>query len=92
MENQVDEALAHEGFDRLLKVVQDTAKERALMMQGQTMEALVEEMNAQDDTLVTGRLSNNMIVHFPGDASMIGQLVMVKLVECKGFYYLGERV
>jgi tRNA-2-methylthio-N6-dimethylallyladenosine synthase len=49
----------------------------------------VEEVNGQDETLVTGRLSNNAVVHFLGDSSLIGQMVNVKLVESKGFYYMG---
>ena len=52
----------------------------------------MEEMNEQDNTLVTGRLSNNTIVHFPGDEALIGRIVDVHLKECRGFYYLGERV
>lgn len=52
----------------------------------------MEEINRQDPHLVTGRLSNNSIVHIPGDETMIGKLVQVRLTECKGFYYLGEVV
>lgn len=89
MENQVSEAVVKEGFDRLLKTVQDTARERAGRLLGQEAEALVEEMNEQDASYVTGRLSNNMIVHFKGDASLLGKIVTVKLEECKGFYYIG---
>lgn len=90
MENQVPEALTKEGFDRLLKVVQDTARERVMRLEGQTLEALVEEINEQDESLLTGRLSNNTIVHFKGDKSLIGKIVPVYLKECHGFYYLGE--
>lgn len=92
MENQVPEEVVREGFDKLLKVVQDTAKERAARLQGSVMEALVEEVNEQDASLMTGRLSNNMLVHFPADQSLIGQLVMVSLDECHGFYYTGHIV
>ncbi len=92
MENQVSEELVKENFDKLLSVVQQTAKKRALTMQGKIMEALVEEINEQDSSLVTGRLSNNMLVHFPGDASYIGRLMMVSLDECHGFYYTGHVV
>ena len=63
-----------------------------LLLQGQTLTALVEEVNEQDASLVTGRLSNNTIVHFPGSADLIGQIVPVKLEECHGFYYTGHRV
>ena len=52
----------------------------------------MEEMNSHDERLVTGRLSNNLLVHFEGDASLIGKIVKVKLTECKGFYYIGEMV
>ena len=79
-----------EGFDRLLKTVQDTAREQVQRFLGQTMDALVEEVNDQDSSLVTGRLSNNTIVHFKGDPSLVGKIVPVYLKECHGFYYLGE--
>lgn len=92
MENQVPEEEVKKGFDKLLKVVQETARERVQRLEGQTHSALVEELNEQDATLVTGRLSNNTIVHFPGDVSLIGKIVDVKLTECHGFYYVGERV
>lgn len=92
MEDQVPEAVVKEGFDKLLKVVQDTARERAALLQGKVLEALVEEVNDQDASLVTGRLSNNMLVHFPADASMIGKIVKVSLDTCHGFYYTGHIV
>lgn len=88
---QVDEALVKEGFDRVLSVVQETARQQVKLLEGRTMDALVEEINEQDSSLVTGRLSNNTLVHFPADPSLIGQIVPVRLKEYRGFYYLGER-
>ena len=90
MENQVPEEQVKKDFDRLLKVVQDTARERVARLEGQTLDALVEEVNEQDASLLTGRLSNNTIVHFKGDPGLIGKIVPVYLKECHGFYYLGE--
>lgn len=92
MEDQVPEEVVKEGFDRLLSVVQETAKKRAALLQGKIMEALVEEKNEQDATLMTGRLSNNILVHFKGDETLLGRLVKVKLEECHGFYYIGTIV
>ena len=92
MENQVPEEVVKEGFDRVLKTVQDTARERVALLTGKTMEALVEEVNEQDESLVTARLSNNTIVHFKGDKELIGKIVTVYLKECHGFYFLGELV
>ncbi len=92
MDNQVPEETAKAGFNKLLRVVQDTAKERAARLQGCVMEALVEEVNEQDPALMTGRLSNNMLVHFPARQSQMGQFVKVSLDECHGFYYTGHIV
>ena len=89
MENQVPEAEVKENFDRLLRVVQETARERVQIYAGQTMDVLVEDVNEHDASYVTGRLSNNTLVHFEGDASLIGKIVPVTLTECKGFYYMG---
>jgi len=90
MENQVDPEQVSLQFDRVLKTVQETARKRALIWKDMEALVLVEEINEQDSSLVTGRMSNNMLVHFPGSTDLIGEIVKVKLLECKGFYYLGE--
>ena len=92
MENQCDPKEVKEHFDMLLKEVQAISTKKAMALTGTVQEVLAEEENEQDKRLITGRLSNNSIVHFPGDCSMIGNLYQVRLTECKGFYYLGEIV
>ena len=90
MENQVPEEVIKDRFDRLLSLVQEIGREMSSRLQGKTLPVLVEHVNEQDDALVTGRLENNLVVHFPGDSSMIGKTVDVYLKECHGFYYIGE--
>ncbi len=92
MEDQIPEEEVKERFDRLLKLVQETARGQVAKYQGSVMEALIEEVNANDDTMVTGRLSNNTLVHLPGNASMVGKVVQVSLDECHGFYYMGHPI
>ena len=92
MEDQVPEDVVKDRFDRLLKKVQEIGREMSSRDTGTVQEVLVEEQNSQDPHLVTGRLSNNLLVHFPGDVSLIGQLCKVELLECKGFYYMGRKV
>ena len=91
MENQVPEDVAKERFDRLLQVVTEVSAQRAQEDTGRIEEVLVEERNEQEPGLVTGRLSNNLLVHFPGDTDLIGQIVRVRLDECRGFYYMGTQ-
>ena len=87
---QVPEDKVRENFDRILACVQETARERVKRFEGQTLPVLVEEINEQDASFVTGRLSNNTVVHFAGEGSLIGRIVDVKLKRCEGFYYIGE--
>lgn len=90
MENQVDDAVAKERFDRLLKLVKECSAKAAGRDEHTVQKVLVEEINAQDPSLLTGRLSNNLLVHFKGDKSLIGKIVDVYLEESKGFYYMGS--
>lgn len=90
MDNQIPEDVIKDRFDRLLEEVQSISRKKADAYTGSIQSVLVENVNEQDNTLVSGRMSNNSIVHFPGDKSLIGCIVNVKLIECKGFYYIGE--
>ena len=92
MDNQIPEEVVKDRFDRLLARVQEIAREQSSRFEGRTMDVLVEAVNEQDSSLVTGRLANNLVVHFPGDASMIGTILPVHLDCCKGFYYIGSTV
>lgn len=90
MEGQIPDDVVKARFDRLLREVQTISAEKAGKLTGQTMPVLVEEVNGQDASLVTGKLTNNSTVHFPGTADMIGTIQNVVLEECRGFYYIGK--
>jgi tRNA-2-methylthio-N6-dimethylallyladenosine synthase len=90
MEDQIEESVAMRRFDRLLKEIQDCSSKLCGKEVHTTQKVLVEEVNEQDPSLLTGRLSNNLLVHFPGDAKLIGKLLDVYLEESKGFYYMGN--
>lgn len=92
MESPVSDDEIKENFNMLLKEVQTVASGQMMKLSGTNQEVLVENVNEQDDSLVTGRLSNNAVVHFPGDETMIGKIYNIHLKDCKGFYYIGERI
>lgn len=92
MENQVPEDVVKDRFDRLLKEVQDISRETCSRFEETVQKVLVENVNEQDEHLMTGRMTNNLLVHFPGDSSMIGKILEVHLDECKGFYYMGHLI
>lgn len=91
-EEQVPAEIVKDRFDRLLQVVQKIGAEKAETLTGTRQKVLVEDVNAQDEQLVTGRLSNNSVVHIRGGKELIGQIVEVTLDECRGFYYMGTLV
>ena len=90
MPDQIPEDVVKDRFDRLLALVQEKARKSCARFEGQTLPVLVENINTHDPRLVTGRLANNITVHFEGSSRLIGQIADVKLNECKGFYYMGE--
>lgn len=90
MDNQVEESVAKERFNRLIAAVKEEANGITAGLENTVQEVLVEDVNEQDANLMTGRLSNNLLVHFKSGRDLIGKIVKVRLTECKGFYYLGE--
>ncbi|MDY3224238.1 MAG: tRNA (N6-isopentenyl adenosine(37)-C2)-methylthiotransferase MiaB, partial [Lachnospiraceae bacterium] len=87
---QVPQEEVKKEFDRLLQVVQEVARERCKRLIGQVQEVLFEEINEQDQTMLTGRLSNNSTVHVKASPDLLGKILPVRLTEARGFYYLGE--
>lgn len=92
MDNQVAEDVIKDRFNRLLTLVNQVSNGQIRRFDGQIKPVLVEELNTHDASLVTGRTEENVTVHFPGTADMIGTTVDVKLTDCKGFYFMGERI
>ena len=90
MEDQIPQDVVKDRFDRLLHKVQDISANVCSVHEGTVQKVLVECVNEHDSALMTGRLSNNILVHFPGDEKMIGKLYDVYLEKCHGFYYSGR--
>lgn len=87
---QVPEDVVKKRFDRLLKEVQQISAEVCGRDEKTVQKVLVESLDDHQEGYVTGRMSNNTVVHFPGDESLIGKIADVYLEESKGFYYMGK--
>ena len=90
--DEVPKEVVKERFQRLLNLVKEIGRENTEFIVGGIYDVLVECENDHESGYVTGRLSNNMLVHFKGDRSMIGQIKTVKINESKGFYFFGSEV
>lgn len=89
MDNQVPEDIVKDRFNRLLETVNEVSHEHMKRYEGMDMEVLVEGEDDHEEGFLTGRMTNNILVHFKGGKRLIGNVVTVHLDECKGFYYMG---
>ena len=92
MEDQVDKDVIKDRFDRLLALLKETSAKNCKKKVGDIERVLIEEENTHEEGMLTGRLENNLLVHFRGCKEQIGTMADVKLVEEKGFYYMGEQI
>ncbi len=89
MDGQLSKETVQEYFDRVLKKVQETSKKQAERFEGRVMEVLVEGVNEKDPSMLTGRISQNNVVHFKNCGIPVGSFTKIRLDECCGFYYNG---
>ena len=87
---QVPEHLVKERFAKVLDVLKPISLKVNRQQIGTTGQVLVESLSKRDNTLVSGRLDNGLLVHLPGTPVMIGQFVDVKIIDCKTYYLIGE--
>lgn len=92
MEHQVLQPVVKDRFARLLREVQTISAEVCGRDVRTVQKVLAESVDDHQEGFLTGRLDNNLIVHFPGTVDLIGSIVEVHLAESKGFYYMGSMI
>ncbi|MGL4346138.1 MAG: tRNA (N6-isopentenyl adenosine(37)-C2)-methylthiotransferase MiaB [Cellulosilyticaceae bacterium] len=92
MEDQVDEQVAKERFNRLIAILHPSVAEFMNKQIGKTEVVLLEDVSKNDPGILSGRTEGSVLVHVEADPSLIGQYVSVKIVDCKTHYLVGELV
>lgn len=94
MENQVPKEVVKERFLRLKDTVDRSSDDNLSDKVGTYVEVLAEEVDKREPLTITGRMSNNTLVHFhvptEEEKDYIGKLLKVKITENCRFYLLGE--
>ncbi|MDF2820062.1 MAG: tRNA-i(6)A37 thiotransferase enzyme MiaB [Clostridiales bacterium] len=90
MDDQVSDEIIKVRFNKLHDTIQEIGSNITDKEVGGTYKVLIEEVNEKDNSLVSGRLENNLVVHLKGTKDLIGKIINVKIVEAKGFYFFGE--
>lgn len=78
------------NFDRLVETQADILHERNMKLQDATVEVLVEGKSRTDDTMLTGRTTENKVVNFSGSDESIGKIVNVKITHAATWSLTGK--
>ena len=92
MENQIDEKVKHERFERLKQLVEKQLEENNKKYIGTEQEILIEGVSKNNKNTLTGRTKTNKIVILEADDSYIGKIINVKIVSEHMWYLKGEMV
>lgn len=89
MPEQIPSEIVKQRFEKLLDVLNNIIGKKNERYLGSTQKILVEEY---DNNKLTGRNENNILVHFNGEKNLLGNLVDVKIINCKPFYLVAEKI
>jgi tRNA-2-methylthio-N6-dimethylallyladenosine synthase len=88
--HQITEKVKHERFDRILLEMNKIAYEKNLKTIGSTEKVLVDGLSDKYLGNVYGRTRGNKIVTFEGDLSMVGTIVLVRILKARRATLIGE--
>jgi tRNA-2-methylthio-N6-dimethylallyladenosine synthase len=92
MEDRLTVEEKKERLHRLIEVQNRKSRERNEARVGTIQEILVEGLDKGKADVVYGRTRGNILVTFPGDASLRGQLVQVRITKAGTWTLEGEMV
>ncbi len=87
--DQVPEDVKHERFNRLLDAMHRIQEEKAEKYRDAVLPVLVEGFSKTDDTMLTGHTESGRVVDFPGNPSLIGKMVNVRITRPQTFSLYG---
>ncbi|MCL5104347.1 MAG: tRNA (N6-isopentenyl adenosine(37)-C2)-methylthiotransferase MiaB [Armatimonadetes bacterium] len=90
LDGHLPNAIKNERLGRLIMLQNKITCEINDSQVGREFEVLVEGVSPKDPNRLTGLTRQNKTVNFPGDASLIGQLVRLRVVEGHLYGFVGE--
>jgi len=90
MENQIQEEVKHERFNRLKQLVESQIEKNNKKYVGTIQKVLVEGSSKTNKQILTGRTDTNKVVNFEGNSNLIGKIVDIKIISEHMWYLKGE--
>ena len=91
-EDQIPEEIKHERFNRLVDAVNTISEKKNAEYVGKVERVLVESVSKNNENALSGRTDGFKLVNFPGDKSLIGSFVDVRITASKTFSLEGSIV
>ena len=92
MIDDVTDEEKHRRFDELKVVVEETGEKRCLTYLNKTEKVLVDGPSKRNPNILSGYTETGKLVHFEGDADLVGKIVNVKIKESHLYSLIGELV
>ena len=92
MEDNVPLSDKEQRLYRLNELVNKYANEANQKYLGQVVKVLVEGPSKKNPDVLSGYTEHNKLINFKGDASMVGQIVDVRVTEAKTWVLTGEQL
>ena len=92
MIDDVTDEEKHRRFDELKAVVEETGEKRCLTYLNKTEKVLVDGPSKRNPNILSGYTETGKLVHFEGDADLVGKIVNVKIKESHLYSLIGELV
>ena len=92
IKDNIDKKTKQTRFLRLVKRLEKYIEVYTKEMVGKTFSVLVDGESKTDENMLSGYTEGNKLVHFKGDASLVGKIVKVKINESHTYSMIGELV
>jgi len=92
MENQIPKNVKLKRLDLIIQLQRKISLKKKKQMIGQKVEVMPETYSKYSDKELLGKTSTNYNIVFPGDNTIIGDLVSIKLDDCKGTTLRGKLI
>ena len=92
MLDQIPEKESSRRIQKLIAIQKENTRRNYAAYIGQTHSVLVDEASKRDENQMAGKNEYNITVNFPGDPSLIGQIVRVKIISAGESTLRGEMI
>ena len=90
MENQIEENIKHERFNKLKKMAESIIEEKNKNYIGKTLQVLVEGKSKTNNNIYTGRTETNKVVNFEGEEDLVGKILPIEIISEHMWYLKGK--